>query len=48
MAYDKITNYLWELNDISSENLFTGNNGKQFTYMYLDSMTEIINLRTAL
>jgi hypothetical protein len=48
MAYDKITNYLWELNDMNANGLFNGNNAKQFTYMYLDSMTEIINLRTAL
>jgi hypothetical protein len=48
MAYEKITNYLWALNDMNSVELFNGDNAKQFTYMYLDSMTEVINLRTAL
>lgn len=49
MAYEKIMNYMWKLNDMDKENkLFDGNNTKQFTYMYLQDMTEIINLRTAL
>lgn len=48
MAYEKIMNYLWALNDINANRLFDGNNAKQFTYMYLQDMTEIINLRTAL
>lgn len=48
MAYEKIMNYLWALDDISANKLFDGNNVKQFTYMYLQDMTEIINLRTAL
>jgi hypothetical protein len=48
MAYEKITDYLWVLSDMDHTKLFNGENSKQFTYMYLDNMTEVINLRTAL
>ncbi len=48
MAYNKIMSYLWALNDLDSESLFNGDKRKQFTYMYLNDMVEIINLRTAL
>ena len=48
MAYEKIMNYLWALDDMNAAKLFNGDNAKQFTYMYLQDMTEIINLRTAL
>lgn len=48
MAYEKITDYFWALNDIDPVKLFSGDNSKQFTYMYLENMTEVINLRTAL
>lgn len=48
MAYEKIMNLMWALNDISETELFNGNPEKQFTYLYMDNMTEVINLRTAL
>ncbi len=50
MAYNKIFDYLWALNDLdeTGNQLFNGNNRMQFTYLYLQGMTEIINLRTAL
>lgn len=48
MAYNKILDYLWALNDIDATSLFNGDKRKQFTYMYLKDMVEIINLRTAL
>lgn len=48
MAYDKIMNYLWELSDMDEKALFNGNNRQQFTYMYLENMTEIVNHRTAM
>jgi hypothetical protein len=48
MAYEKITDYLWALNDMDSKKLFSGDNERQFTYMYLDTMCNVIDLRTAL
>ena len=50
MAYNKIFDYLWALNDLdeTGKDLFNGNNRMQFTYLYMQGMTEIINLRTAL
>ena len=48
MAYEKITDYLWALNDMDSKKLFSGDNKRQFTYMYLDTMCNVIDLRTAL
>jgi len=48
MAYEKITDYLWALNDMDSKKLFSGDNERQFTYMYLDAMCNVIDLRTAL
>lgn len=48
MAYEKISDYLWALNDMDSKKLFSGDNARQFTYMYLDTMCNVIDLRTAL
>jgi hypothetical protein len=48
MAYEKISDYLWALNDMDSKKLFSGDNERQFTYMYLDTMCNVIDLRTAL
>lgn len=48
MAYEKISDYLWALNDMDQKRLFSGDNARQFTYMYLDTMCNVIDLRTAL
>lgn len=52
MAYEMITDLMWSLHDLEDpskdKKLFSGNPLKQFTYMYLENMTEVIDIRTAL
>ena len=48
MAYEKIMELFWRGNDLDEKTIFKGEHRKQFTYMYLENMTPITNLRTAL